>query len=102
MANKWICANGKLKIASAIDCHSELLSVGDVCVGGGIWHESQAERYLLLYGESSDFGKCDILEVIKSIQSGFFSTRFEGYELLFSLKLSLELAIKYNTKITIL
>lgn len=77
MAQKFIINNGNL-VMGHVDYHRELVKDHSTTKGGGYWEFDRESNIMYLYSESMDFGQAHREDVIKAIQKGWLSPRFNN------------------------
>jgi len=109
---KWIIINsvtrGPVLIIGVVEWHRDLLNdtanytKEDQVLGGGEFRKSRRNKELFLFGESGDYGKCDVEDVMGAFENyDNIPADLKDYSVRFSTLISAYTATKEENSINI-
>ena len=108
MAKKFLLQGNSLSISASVDYHRDLIQKFDPkkckwgsnptepmpIKGGGWWHLDEANKFLLLYSTSDEFGPVDVKDLITACPETWFSLHWSGYDVYYSKYIELSKALE--------
>lgn len=107
MAKKILLQGNSLSISASVDYHRDLVKkprepkmpfhkrdIPEPIKGGGWWHLDEANKFLLLYSTSDEFGPVDVKDLITACPETWFSLRWSGYDVYYSKYIELSKALE--------